>query len=112
MLLNSQRIRASVIARLILVSFLLAPSALAQSSGRFIPTGSMTTPRFFHTATLLADGRVLIAGGQRIDPGIFEFTTVPSAEIYDPRTGTFTATGKMTTARWAHTAPCFLTARS
>ena len=83
--------------------FVLAPAAIAQTPGTFTPTGSMTTPRFFHTATLLADGRVLIAGGQRIDSGI-QFTTLSSAEIYDPDTGTFTATGNMTRARSSHTA--------
>jgi len=64
----------------------------------------MTARRFFHTATLLADGRVLIAGGQRLDPPPGYFTTLSSAEIYDPRTGTSTATGNMATARWGHTA--------
>ena len=82
-----------------------ASRSAAQSPGTFTATGNMTTPRFFHTATLLADGRVLIAGGDMIEaraPGAFN--TQSSAELYDPRTGTFTATGNMTTPRSGHTA--------
>jgi hypothetical protein len=68
-------------------------------TGTFSPTGSMTTTREGHTATLLADGRVLIAGGTDTNGH-----GVASAELYDPKTGTFSATGPMTTARGFHTA--------
>lgn len=72
----------------------LASAELYDPSTRtFAPTGSMITPRYGHSATLLADGRVLIAGGtQNINAGAFVFT----AEIYDPSTGAFTATGDLT----------------
>jgi len=62
------------------------------TSATFTPTGSMTTGRAEHTATLLANGKVLIAGGMQDGPGAL------SAEIYDPSTGTFTATGNMLSA--------------
>jgi len=72
----------------------LASAELYDPSTRtFAPTGSMITPRTGHSATLLADGRVLIAGGmQDSTHGISVFT----AEIYDPSTGAFTATGDLT----------------
>jgi hypothetical protein len=54
----------------------------------------MTVGRMGHTATLLPNGKVLIAGGE--DPGE---NTLTSAEIYDPLSGTFTVTGSMTSAR-------------
>jgi hypothetical protein len=64
----------------------------------FLLTGSMATPRRFHTATLLPNGKVLVAGGQNAD------APVASAELYDPSSGTFSATGNMTVPRAGHTA--------
>jgi Galactose oxidase, central domain len=75
-------------------------------SGRFTPSGSLTIPRRKQTATLLPDGRVLIAGGESDLSGIarmFPTTTsglssLASAELYDPATGIFSLTGSMTDA--------------
>jgi hypothetical protein len=64
----------------------------------FTVTGPMTTGRFFHMATLLGNGMVLITGG------LNEGGPLASAEIYDPATMTFAATGTMTTVRMGHTA--------
>jgi len=89
-----------------LTVFLFGPTVevVAQTAGAFRPGGNMTTPRFLHTSTLLADGRVLIAGGMRVEAGKFPdfFKTLASAEIYDPSTGTFTPTGDMLTPRTAY----------
>jgi len=76
-------------------------TALAQSPGTFSAAGHMITPRFLHTATLLLDGRALIAGG------VSSYSTAnaeSSAELYDPVAGVFVATGSMSTPRDSHTA--------
>ena len=62
-------------------------------------TASMATPRSGHTATLLPDGKVLVAGGESSG-----YLAMDSAELYDPDTGTWTATGNMVTPRSGHTA--------
>jgi len=79
------------------------------AAGAFSSTGSMLSSRAWHTLTLLPDGRVLAAGGETeacIGPQQFCYFggTVASAELYDPVSGTFSATGTMTTAREIHTA--------
>ncbi len=68
------------------------------ASGTWTATGTMGTPRATATATLLPDGRVLVAGG---DDG---HNAGASAELYDPTSGTWTATGSMRDARFGHTA--------
>ena len=61
----------------------------------------MQTGRADHTATLLPDGQVLVAGGFGTNSISL---AMASAELYDPATGTWTATGPMNTARAFHTA--------
>jgi N-acetylneuraminic acid mutarotase len=70
------------------------------------PTGSLVTARYAHTATVLADGRVLAAGGFGGATSTLQSggAALASAEIYDSATGTWSATGSMTTARMKHTA--------
>ena len=72
-------------------------------TGSFSNTGSLLTPRTSHTATLLRDGRVLILGGFDEDAD-FNDDSLSSAEIYDPGTGQFTATGNLVEPRVGHQA--------
>jgi len=68
-------------------------------AGGFTAIGNMTVSRQDHTATLLNNGQVLIAGGRSEG-----YIALFSAELYDPLSSTFTATGNMLDALWAHTA--------
>ena len=68
------------------------------ATSEFTFVGNMTTSRSGHTATLLADGKVLIAARRELSFGGGAGAGGHSAEIYDPSTGTFTATGNMTSA--------------
>ena len=63
------------------------------AAGTFAASASMRVTRVFHTATLLSNGKVLVAGGHDA-----------SAELYDPTTATFAATGSMSVGRSSHTA--------
>jgi hypothetical protein len=87
------------------------PRALASaelydpSTGTWTPTSSMLQGRYRHTATLLPDGKVLVAGGNVNDSAhLGGACCLASAELYDPATGTWTATGSMIDTRVAHTA--------
>ncbi len=70
-------------------------------AGSFNLTGNMGSPRGGHTATLLMNGKVLVAGGADQDPA---GTATAGAELYDPDTDAFTQTGSMAVARFRHTA--------
>jgi hypothetical protein len=69
------------------------------ATGTFVASGTLNTGRDTHTATLLNNGKVLIAGGFDSNSNIID-----SAELYDPATGTFTPTGNLNIGRAVHTA--------
>src|SRR4051812_23115032 len=98
---------ASGVLSLLLLGTVLACSPVSES--QLEPLGeslsalstsgpNLLVPRSGHTATVLADGRILIAGGEN-SAGL-----IRSAEIYDPQTGTITQAGNMVTQRVDHTA--------
>jgi hypothetical protein len=58
-------------------------------SAGWLPTGSLTSPQVGGILTLLSDGRVLVSGGTKSS------VSVHTAQIYDPATGTWAATGQM-----------------
>lgn len=59
--------------------------------------GDLTTARYFHTATLLQNGQVLVVGGYNNNP-------LASAELFDPVTKTWSPVGSLASARDSHTA--------
>lgn len=93
----------------ITISFAIAAAAFRTSSpersttsapaGSLTPATPMIEPRSGHSATLLPDGKVLIAGGMRRNQDFYK-----SAELYDPATGKFQLTGEMNQRRVGHIA--------
>ena len=69
------------------------------ASGTWSVTGNLAAKRAGHTATLLPNGKVLVAGGAN-DSG----SSLATAELYDPATGTWTPTGNLNEPRSYHTA--------
>ena len=63
----------------------------------WISTGTMSDSRYWHTETLLTNGKVLVVGGEST-------SILSSAALYDPDTGTWTNTGSMSQRRYGHTA--------
>lgn len=81
----------------------IIPTAPFTYQDELISLQPLTERRAAHTATLLPDGRVLLAGGFQEDGQGHELA-IDSAELYDPRTDTFTRTGPLNEARDGHTA--------
>lgn len=89
---------------LLALAVALAGAAILAGLGRhptpspLRPTGSMSVYRYLQSATLLADGRVLMIGGtdQNVN---FSDATRRTAELYDPNTGVFSTTGSMLKVR-------------
>jgi hypothetical protein len=69
---------------------------------RFKSAGAMGTPRYLHTATLLSNGKVLIAGGASAI--VSPLAPLDIAELFDPTSKSFAATGSMANARQGQTA--------
>ena len=85
---------------LVLVTTLAGISVHAGAEvGSLVPASPMLEPRSGHTATLLPDGRVFIAGGMRRNQEFYK-----STELYDPSTRQFQAAGEMNLARVGHAA--------
>src|SRR5262245_60296179 len=78
-----------------------APPVGAQTTSQWSFTGNLNQARRGHTATLLPNGKVLIAGGF-VDVDLLSDTS--TSEVYDPATGTWSNTGKLNTGHVWHTA--------
>lgn len=63
-------------------------------------TASLSIERVFHTASVLTDGKVLVVGGLQCR----KYGCLQSAELYDPRTDTWTSTGSLNYPRCHHVA--------
>jgi Kelch motif len=105
--------------RMLLGAFLIltvSAATDAMAAGTWSTTGSMTAARTLFgegefTATLLTDGRVLVAGGFQCSGVCSPVPNVASAELYNPITGSWSPTGSMTVAREFHTATRLLDGR-
>jgi hypothetical protein len=98
---------AAMVAALLVFALTPAPANATTANPSFGSTGSLTAARSNAAAVALGDGRVLVAGGCHYSaPQQHMGCTVPTAELYDPETETFGATGPMAYGRvYAAAAP-------
>lgn len=90
---KSKATRLLLLVSQFVIALVATTPAFAQSSGTWTKTGSMNTPREGHSATLLQNGQVLVAGGLN-NTGV-----IAGAELYDPKQGKWTVTGSMNAIR-------------
>jgi len=92
-------IRSHLLPVFLIISFAFATTAFrsvtsTRSAGSVTGVAQMVEPRSGHTATLLPNGKVLIAGGMRRNQDFYK-----SAELYDPATSKFQPAGEMNERR-------------
>jgi hypothetical protein len=104
----SRYLRVALAAACGVAALWCAVGVYAADHARFESAGSMTTPRAFHTASLLKDGRVLLTGGSSNGS---ESGLLASAELYDPKLSAFSATGSLLEPLASHTAAPLLDGR-
>lgn len=88
-----------------------SPLSAASSAELYDPTtdtwsaaGSLNRGRFYHTATLLPSGKVLVTGGRGQYAPTENIITLPTTELYDPETNTWSPALSLPTPRNSHTA--------
>lgn len=95
---RSKSVQTFMLAGLFTVGLMVDAAVPAVAgTAAFSKTGSMNTARVGHSATLLANGKVLVAGGW--NGSDLSLTVFASAELYDPVRGKWSFTGSMTVAR-------------
>ena len=83
------------------------PVAAPIAPGAWTATGEMLVGRYDHSATLMHDGRVLVAGGR----SSFDDDVLASAELFDPKTGSWSPAADMLTPTADHVATLLLDGR-
>ena len=92
--MNSQFSRKPVARVMYIVALALAATTFSfAASGAWSPTGTMQSARDGHTATILANGKILVAGGTN------DGLALTSAELYNPTARTWAFTGSMHVGR-------------
>jgi hypothetical protein len=83
--------------------FLTSAELYDPATGTWDPTGSVSTSRYYFSATRLPDGRVLVAGGIHPHGAVPSYDSTASCELYDPATGVWAPAAPLPAARSNHT---------